>query len=123
MGEQKIKFVLILSQTQQKSQLLLKEMKDEMETNELLKKDMGPFEEERNQWNMVSLYLKRYDAKITIASTEQSVRGLRHKQYRPQLIICDDLEDLDSVKTIEGRNKTYNWLMSEVLPAGEKELD
>ncbi|HUV81277.1 MAG TPA: hypothetical protein VMW21_02025 [Patescibacteria group bacterium] len=121
LGEQRIKFVLILSQTQQKAQMLLQQIKYELETNGFLKRDLGPFQEERNQWNMVSLYLPRYNAKITIASTEQSVRGLRHKQYRPQLIICDDLEDMDSVKTIEGREKVYNWFMGEVLPAGAKQ--
>lgn len=121
LGEQKIKFVLILSQTQQKAQMLLQQIKYELETNNLLKNDLGPFQEERNQWNMVSLCLPRYNAKITIASTEQSVRGLRHQQYRPQLIICDDLEDIDSVKTIEGRDKVYNWFMGEVLPAGAKQ--
>jgi len=120
LGEQKIKFILILSQTQQKAQMFLQQIKYELETNDLLKKDLGPFQEERNQWNIVSLYLQRYNAKITIASTEQSVRGLRHKQFRPQLIICDDLEDIDSVKTIESREKVYNWLVGEVFPAGAR---
>lgn len=120
LGEQKIKFILILSQTQQKAQTILQEIKHELETNELLKDDLGPFREERNQWNVSSLYLLRYDAKITIASTDQSIRGIRHKQYRPQLIIGDDLEDMDSVKTKEGRDKIHNWLMGEVMPAGDK---
>ncbi len=121
LGEQKIKFVLILSQTQQKAQALLQEIKYELETNEMIKNDLGPFQEERNQWNITSLYLTRYDAKITAASAEQSIRGIRHKQHRPQLIIADDLEDLESVKTIEGRNKVYNWLVGDVLPAGDKQ--
>jgi predicted phage terminase large subunit-like protein len=120
LGEQKIKHVLILSKTQQKAQTLLQQIKYELETNELLKKDLGPFQEERNGWNLVSLYLPYYDAKITAASTEQSIRGIRHKQYRPQLIICDDLEDMDSVRTKEGRDKIYNWLIGDVIPAGSR---
>lgn len=120
LGEQKIKHVLILSRTQQKAQTLLQQIKYELETNELLKKDLGPFQEERNGWNLVSLYLPYYDAKITAASTEQSIRGIRHKQYRPQLIICDDLEDMDSVRTKEGRDKIYDWLIGDVIPAGSK---
>jgi predicted phage terminase large subunit-like protein len=120
LGEQKIKHVLILSRTQQKAQTLLQQIKYELETNELLKKDLGPFQEERNGWNLVSLYLPYYDAKITAASTEQSIRGIRHKQYRPQLIICDDLEDMDSVRTKEGRDKIYDWLIGDVIPAGSR---
>ncbi len=120
LGEQKIKHVLILSKTQQKAQTLLQQIKYELETNELLKKDLGPFQEERNGWNLVSLFLPYYDAKITAASTEQSIRGIRHKQYRPQLIICDDLEDMDSVRTKEGRDKICNWLIGDVIPAGSR---
>jgi len=118
LAEQKIKYVVILSQTQQKAQTLLQQIKYELETNELLKKDLGPFKEERDQWNIVSLHLSRYNAKITAASAEQSIRGMRHIQHRPQLIVADDLEDMESVKTMEGRNKTYNWLVGDVIPAG-----
>ncbi len=120
LGEQKIKYILILSQTQQKAQMLLQQIKYELETNELLKRDLGPFKEEHNQWNIVSLYLSYYKAKISIASTEQSIRSWRHMQYRPQLIICDDAEDLESVNTRESRDKLYNWLLGDVIPAGSR---
>lgn len=120
LGEQKIKYVLILSQTQQKAQMFLQQIKYELETNELLKRDLGPFQEERNQWNIVSLCLTHYNAKISIASTEQSIRSWRHMQYRPQLIICDDAEDLEGVNTKESRDKLYNWLLGDVIPAGSR---
>ncbi|HEY4497248.1 MAG TPA: hypothetical protein VJC20_00595 [Candidatus Paceibacterota bacterium] len=118
LGEQKLKFILIVSKTHQKAQTLLQQIKYELETNKPLKDDLGPFTEERSGWNMTSLYIQRYGAKIMIASTEQSVRGLRHFNYRPQLIICDDLEDLESVKTQESREKLRDWISSDLLPAG-----
>ena len=59
-------------------------------------------------------------SRITAASTEQSIRGLRHNQYRPDLIIGDDVEDLASTKTRESRQKTYQWLTGEVIPAGDQ---
>lgn len=120
LGEQHIKHVILLSQTQQKAQMLLQQIKIELETNELLKKDLGPFREERTGWNSVSLHLVKYNAKITVASTEQSIRSTRHMQYRPQLICADDIEDLESVKTLEGRDKTYNWFFGDVVPAGDR---
>lgn len=118
LGEQQIKYILVLSKTQHKAQTLLQHIKYEMETNELLKRDLGPFQVERNQWSIVSLYIQRYRARITAASAEQSIRGLRHMQYRPQLIITDDLEDMESVKTKEGREKLFEWLIGDVIPAG-----
>ena len=42
------------------------------------------------------------------------------KSYRPDLIICDDIEDLQSVKTREGRDKTYAWVKGELIPAGDR---
>jgi phage terminase large subunit-like protein len=100
---------------------MLLQIKHELENNEFLKADLGPFKEERNEWNAVSLYLTRYKAKITAASTEMSIRSLRHMECRPQLILLDDGDDLESVKTIEGRNKIYEWFVGDVIPAGDRD--
>ena len=53
-----------------------------------------------------------------ICSVEQSIRGMRHNEYRPDLIILDDIDNLDSVKTKESRNKTFDWLTGDIIPAG-----
>lgn len=118
LGKQQKKFILIVGLTQAQAQQHLKNIRKELESNELLRKDMGPFQEE-NEWNSASLYLEKHDAKIVAVSMEQSIRGIRHGQYRPDLIICDDIEDSRSVKTRESREKTFNWLTSEVIPAGD----
>ncbi len=119
LGKQKKKFVLLVGQTQHQAKQHLKNIKREMESNELLRKDLGPFKED-DEWSTSSLLIPKHDARIMAVSMEQSVRGIRHNQYRPDLIICDDIEDLSSVKTLEGRNKTYDWLTSEVIPAGDQ---
>lgn len=118
LGKQKKKFVIILSQTQRQARQHLMNLKEELESNTLLLRDLGPFQEEQDEWGGYSLVIPRYGAKIMAASTEQSIRGLRHKEHRPDLIIADDIEDLQSVKTREGRDKTYNWLVGDIIPAG-----
>lgn len=120
LGEQKKKFVLILCQTQAQAKQHMMNLRRELESNALLKNDLGPFQEENNEWGASSLVFSSLNARITAVSTEQSVRGLRHNQHRPDLIIGDDLEDLASTKTREGRNKTYQWLTGEVVPAGDR---
>jgi len=120
LGKRQKKFVLILSQTQDKAQQHLMNIKRELEKNDLLKSDLGPFQEESNQWGVQSLVISRFNAKISTGSVGQSIRGIRHYQYRPDLIILDDIEDLDSVKTKEGRKKTYDWFTGEVIPVGDK---
>lgn len=122
LGRQEKKFVLILCQTRQQAKQHMMNLRREIESDSLLKNDLGPFKEEGDgEWSSVSLVFPRFNARITAASSEQSIRGLRHNQYRPDLIIADDLEDMASVKTREGRQKTYEWFTGEVIPAGDKD--
>jgi len=119
LGQQQKKFIVILGQTQQQARQYLTNLKRELERNDLLRQDLGPFEERDDEWSAGSIVIPKYDARITAISCEQGIRGLRHGAHRPDLIICDDLENLDSVRTREGRQKLYQWLMGEVIPAGD----
>jgi len=119
LGKLEKKFVLILGLTQHQARQHLKNIKDELERNQLLRNDLGPFEE-REEWNAYSLVIPKYGAKIMAVSTDQSVRGLRHGPHRPDLIICDDIEDLVSVKTKESRDKVDAFVSGEVIPAGDR---
>ena len=114
------KFIILISQTQQQARLILSNIKREFETNELLISDFGPFGQDDDEWRANSLVISRYDTRITAISSGESIRGLRHLENRPDLIICDDVEDLNSVKTREGRVKAHNWLTGDVIPAGDK---
>jgi predicted phage terminase large subunit-like protein len=117
-GRPRIKNILILSQTQSQAKDHLADIRREFEYNELLKKELGPFKQE-DTWNSSSLILPKFGARITAASSQESIRGMKFGPHRPQLIIVDDAEDFNSVRTQEGRDKTYKWFLSEVLPLGD----
>ena len=119
LGKPQKKFILLISQTQNQARQMLTNLKRELEGNELLRADLGPFEEETDEWGSTSLVLPAHNAKIMAVSSEQSIRGFRHGQYRPDLIIADDVEDLASVKTREGRDKIHQWFTGEVIPCGD----
>lgn len=120
LGKPQKKFVLILCQTQSQAKQHMMNLRRELENNALLKNDLGPFKEESDEWGSSSLVFSNSNARITACSSEQSIRGLRHNQHRPDLIICDDVEDIASTKTREGRNKTHQWLTSEVIHTGDR---
>ena len=120
LGIQEKKFVLIIAKTESQARQYLANIKVELESNYLLKSDLGPFEEPNDEWRAVSIVLPRYGARITVASIDNSIRGIKHGAHRPDLIICDDLEDLDIVKTQESRDKMYNWLTGDIIPLGDK---
>lgn len=120
LGKQQKKFVMIFTQTKIQAKQHMMNIRTELEGNKVLMSDLGPFQEESDEWGSYSLVFKKHGARITVASTEQSIRGIRHNQHRPDLFICDDVEDVQSTKTREGRNKTYNWLRGEIIPAGDR---
>jgi predicted phage terminase large subunit-like protein len=119
LGEQQRKFVVLLAKTESQARQYLTNIKLELESNALLRSDLGPFEEPVDEWRATSIVLPRYGARITVASTETSIRGIKHGAHRPDLIICDDLENSDSVKTQEMRDKTYSWLTRDIIPLGD----
>ncbi len=119
-GIQQKKFVLILTKTRDQAKNHFANLKREFETNELLRADLGPFEIQSEEWGQYSIVLPKYGARITAASSEQSIRGLRHGAHRPDLVIVDDPDDLQSIKTLEGRDKTWVWFTGEVIPIGDQ---
>ena len=102
------KFILITSQNQNQAQVMLTNIATELEKNELLIKDFGRFRQIKEEWNQNSIFIPSYNCRITCISSGESMRGIRNLQYRPDLIIADDVEDLASVRTKESRDKTFN---------------
>jgi len=113
------KFVLLLSQTQRQSRQHFMNVRRELEGNSLLRRDLGPFQAEDDEWGS-ALSLPKYGARITFASAEQSIRGIRHGPHRPDLIVADDVEDVQSARTKDGRDKIARWFTGEVVPCGSE---
>lgn len=125
LGKQAKKYVLIFCKTQGQAKQALRNIRDEAEQNDILKKDLGPFQEEQEtgkngEWSSTTLVFSNTGARIKVASVDEGIRGLRHKQHRPDLIVCDDVEDINSTRTRESRDKTYKWLRGDVIPGGSK---
>lgn len=99
LGKQQKKFVVLISQTQPQARMHLVNIRREFESNELLRKDYGPMEEESDEWGNMALVLPKLGARIIAVSSEQSIRGIRFGAHRPDLIIADDVEDMSSVTT------------------------
>lgn len=120
LGKLQKKCVIIISQTQTQAKIHFENFKRELEGNNFLRSDLGPFQDKSKEWGSLSLFIPRFNAKIVAASTEQSIRGIRSGPYRPDLIILDDVEDINSVKTRENREKIHSWFRGEILPLGDK---
>ena len=117
-GEQQKKNVLIIAQTQEQARYYLTNIKRLM-SQDPLRSDMGPFQESSNEWRINTVVIPKYDARITIASIDQPIRGMLHGSDRPDLIICDDLENVNSVKSPDTREKLYRWFTADIMPLGD----
>ena len=121
-GKHKKNFIIIISQTQSQARLILSNIRRELETNQLFIKDFGHLSTDPNnsEWNSSTIVLGKSGIRISVYSTGESIRGIRHLATRPDLIIGDDLEDLASVKNKEIRNQNFDWFTGDVMPLGDR---
>lgn len=119
LGKHQKKFVLIISKSRVQSQAHFENIKSELEDNELLKQDLGPFRSSSTEWGSHSIELPLYGAKIMCIKSLQNIRGLKYKSQRPDLIICDDMEDIVTVHDHERNTMLYDWFLNEVMNIGD----
>lgn len=112
-------FILLISQTLPQAKQHLANIRHEFEQNELLKTDIGPFISEGSEWNTDALVVSDYNARIVALSRDTSFRGVKFHEMRPDLIVCDDIEDVKSAKVRENREATRQWMSSEVIPCAD----
>jgi predicted phage terminase large subunit-like protein len=125
-------FILPIADTGLQAGINIANIKNELENNQLLLQDYGKFElrevdshtpepsfESDEEWQARNLLLSN-GVRILARSRGQKIRGLKHRQYRPTAVIIDDPEDIEWVRQKENRDKTEQWLNSEVIPGLDK---
>ena len=120
LGKPQKKCVVIVSQTLEQAKNHFTSIKDELLSNDLLREDFGPYTENEGEWKKIFLDLIYHGSKIQSVSWETSVRGIKHGSIRPDLIICDDLEDSSARTDKIKREELYARFVSEILPLGSK---
>jgi len=120
--EGKAKFIVLIAETSAQAQLLIANLRYELEGNEYILRDYGDMSKgisKQEEWTKHNLLLSS-GVRIMARSRGQRIRGLRHRQYRPDLVIIDDPEETEKVEKKEYRDKTERWLRNEVIPAIEE---
>ena len=57
---------------------------------------------------------------IQAIGRDQSLRGTKYLDWRPDLVIINDFEDEDAVLTPEGRRASVRWVLKVLLPACDR---
>lgn len=113
-------YEIILSDSSEQAEGFLTDIKTEFEENAAIREDFG--ELEGKVWK-ASVILLSNGTKIEALGAGKKIRGRRHKQWRPDLILCDDLENDENVNTPDQRKKLRNWFYKAVSKAGDTYTD
>ena len=113
---------LLISDTYTQAVDLMASLKDELEENHVIKWLFGDVVGAR--WAHDDIYVigvtasgKRVSSRILALGAGMKVRGRKYKNFRPQTVIIDDLENDEAVQSKERREKLRKWLLRAVLPA------
>jgi predicted phage terminase large subunit-like protein len=112
----KSRFVVIFSSSEQRAAQILDDIKFELAENEAVIEDFGDVR--GKIWKANFIHLKNGSA-IASRGAGASVRGMRFRQYRPDLVICDDIMKDDIARSKTQREKLYQWFKKVVLPLGK----
>lgn len=110
-------YVLIVSDTISQAIQFLGDIKSELLENEQLRslfKIKGFIKETEDDF--ICLCEDGHKFRISAKGAEQKIRGLKWDQKRPDLIICDDLENDEIVMNRERRAKFKRWFYAALLP-------
>ena len=106
-------FVVIIREADQVAAQNVDDIRQELEENELIREDFGDLVGNR-KW-AESEFVTSNGVKVVGRGRGQSMRGMRFKQYRPDLVIADDIEDDELVENRDRRDKLERWLKRVVL--------
>ena len=106
----KKKDIFLVSATISLAREMLRKVKNELETNKRILRDFGNLRGP-DKWTEDALFLSN-GVKIRAKG-----RGFQIRGFRPDMIICDDLEDEEIIYSKEQREKLEHWFFRTLLPA------
>ena len=114
---QKKRYALIVMDSINQAYPMLESIKVELEFNQRLRIDFPEVAGQGRVWQATTI-LTKANQKVEIAGSGKKLRGLRHGAYRPDLVVLDDIENDEQVRSAEQRDKLHDWLKKTVLPLG-----
>jgi len=109
--------ILVLSANEELASAFLTEIKGELRDNELIHSAFGePHFTTDKETECVVKMGDGHKFRFIAKGAGQRMRGLKWNQRRPDLVLCDDLEDDQVVVTQESREKFRRWFYGAVRP-------
>lgn len=116
---EKFRHYLNIQSTTSKAIAINLAIREEIETNELLRRDYGDLVGDE-KWTEKQYVLKN-GVVFTAIGAGESVRGINYRNTRPDYIVGDDLYDEDDIYSLERVRKKNRWFWSSIYKALSKD--
>lgn len=113
-------YLVIVGNNLDKAKILLSDVQAEFEANQLLIHDFGDQKLE-GSWTDEEFCTRDNRFLGKALGMGQSPRGLRKGKKRPNLIICDDLEDKDTSRNPKRQDDVVRWIERDLIPTMDGE--
>lgn len=114
-------FVLVVSDTETQATFFVQDIKKELTENEDLMKMFGIKGLAKDaDTDFIVEFDDGHKARVIAKGSGQSLRGVKWHGKRPDLIVCDDLENDEIVMNKERREKFRRWVSATLLPCRSK---
>lgn len=110
-------YVVIVMDALDQALPMLEAIKAELDSNPRLIQDFPEACGAGRVWQQ-RVVLTANNAKLEVFGSGKRIRGLRHGPHRPDLVILDDLENDENVRSPAQRDKLESWLKKTVLKLG-----
>lgn len=113
-------YIIIISDSSEQADGFLDNIRCELEENPAVLEDFGALAGPVWRSNVL---LTKSNIKIEAIGSGKKVRGRKHRNWRPDLIVLDDVENDENVRTPEQRAKLQSWYYKAVSKAGDDYTD
>ena len=113
------KYGILASETIGQSMKFLNVLRTELTENIRIKQDYPHVFGEGSKWNEGEV-VTRNGVRWEAAGVRKSVRGTKHGEVRPTVVIGDDLDDLECKHSSTRRMKNWEWVTDTLLPIGQE---
>ena len=111
------KLIVLVSRTQDHAVKLLGTIKDVLDFSPQFRQLFGYWGmNSAKSWAKTEVQLKD-GSMIICKGTGQQLRGIKHGNQRPTLIVVDDPEDENNTKTSEAMESNLRWLLQSAIPS------
>ncbi len=114
-------YCIIISDSSEQAEGFLEDIKTELEENGDIIEDFGSLKGDK-AWRS-GVILTKSDIKVEAIGSGKKIRGRKHRNWRPDLIVLDDIENDENVNTPEQRRKLKSWFEKAVSKAGDTYTD